>query len=935
MHRTRIKEARKPDLLTAVTKEGIEVQSKEEVEEELLRGIGSRWETPKERELSEEMKGKWKKYTERIGGLEGIGGEPEDEEIDLAVEWGANRKGMATDRISKEMIVNAPEEIRVELRKKVKELYNGNMKEEDGETLIKLLTKDENERENKVDNLRPISLIRYTSKILLTVIANRWKAKDIGMTNYAFTRGVGTMEAAFKIEAIMEHAKLHGKKIHMLMIDIEKAYDKIRFDVLDEAMERYGMPRDIRRVIWKMHVRRTVSIEHGYGRTKPTKVQCGLAQGSPVSCVLFIMVMQILLDRLANETEGICSKKDDTGFADDLTAMAYDCIQLAKKWAIVLEFARYVGLDISMKKTKYMTNEEDESKKFRWEGVDEVQGEAVKILGYWMERTLKKEEQMKKMMMGLEVVERRMYRKSLPPNVVKGVVNEIMNARVRYVAAVEGIPKIMKTKIETMVKRICKRKIGMKNEAINEYVFASKKVGGMGIRNPVVMAEAALVNEYVYHMNYETSQGLKEIMNENYEIMCGRTGGEILALGEKKSVAGMNMAGVDQMKWVKAVQVREILKGRGWRMVKEEDRAEMKEFVKRSKTSIARGRMMIIKQGEGDEFVARVEESMKGDEKAKIKVMWYPRVESGGVSVFGGKSRIKKKGDFVLTSEEMIRITETYKLQHQVVAQLKNQWDFDEEYKMEKGKKIGNVSKIPGIGIVSEMEVNADMKWYQASKNEEIVDVMIRGKIRKIRALRITKGKEIERTGWRDRYEMEKEELLKRMADPNEKLEIYTDGSVKKEGRSVNAGCGIAVRRKGNERWMALAYAVEGVYSSSGAEAKAITKVLKWRGKMVEGAKINIYTDSKVSMDWIVMEERGSGRKMHRNREANVIEEMRRETKKKENIENVQVWKVTSHTGVEGNEVADVAAAKGRTKVGVPVAIVRQERKYTVVDEKG
>ncbi|MCP3982483.1 MAG: hypothetical protein GY716_24545, partial [bacterium] len=79
VHRTRIKEARKPDLLTAVTKEGIEVQSKEEVEEELLRGIGSRWETPKERELSEEMKGKWKKYTERIGGLEGIGGEPEDE----------------------------------------------------------------------------------------------------------------------------------------------------------------------------------------------------------------------------------------------------------------------------------------------------------------------------------------------------------------------------------------------------------------------------------------------------------------------------------------------------------------------------------------------------------------------------------------------------------------------------------------------------------------------------------------------------------------------------------------------------------------------------------------------------------------------------------------------------------------------------------------
>ncbi len=94
-----------------------------------------------------------------------------------------------------------------------------------------------------------------------------------------------------------------------------------------------------------------------------------------------------LLDRLEKETEGIYSEKDDTGFADDLTAMTYNNVQLVRKWKIVLEFAEYVGLDISLRKTEYMTNEEDEDKKFKWEGIEEIQGEAVKILGYWMERT--------------------------------------------------------------------------------------------------------------------------------------------------------------------------------------------------------------------------------------------------------------------------------------------------------------------------------------------------------------------------------------------------------------------------------------------------------------------------------------------------------------------------------------------------------------------
>ena len=104
----------------------------------------------------------------------------------------------------------------------------------------------------------------------------------------------GTTDAIFVVRQLQEKYLALGKQIYMAFVDLEKAFDQIPRKVIWRAMRKLGVMEWIVKLVQGMYknVRRGVQV--GEGLSDELELRIGVHQGSELSPLLFIIVLEAL-----------------------------------------------------------------------------------------------------------------------------------------------------------------------------------------------------------------------------------------------------------------------------------------------------------------------------------------------------------------------------------------------------------------------------------------------------------------------------------------------------------------------------------------------------------------------------------------------------------------------------------------------------------------
>ncbi|KAJ8709706.1 hypothetical protein PYW08_009710 [Mythimna loreyi] len=199
------------------------------------------------------------------------------------------------------------------------------------------------------NNYRGIKLMSHTMKVWEKVIERRLREEsEISQNQFGFMPGRGTTDAIFAIRQLCEKYRGAHKNLHMVFVDLEKAYDRVPREVLWWALKEKGVPGKYVQLIRSMYSRCSTQVRSAAGTTNNFNVAVGLHQGSALSPYLFLIIMDALTSDIQEEAPWCML------FADDIVLVAESALEVQSRLEVWWQRLESVGLKLSRTKTEYL-----------------------------------------------------------------------------------------------------------------------------------------------------------------------------------------------------------------------------------------------------------------------------------------------------------------------------------------------------------------------------------------------------------------------------------------------------------------------------------------------------------------------------------------------------------------------------------------------------
>jgi hypothetical protein len=213
---------------------------------------------------------------------------------------------------------------------------------------------------SKMENYRPISLLNSIYKIYAAIIQKRLADKlddQLQKTQYGFRRKRGTAQAIHCVRRLADIGESTGEMVLPVLLDWEKAFDKVTRDGLFSAIERMNVPQKLINVIRSLYDKPQFKVEVD-GRTSEWKEQqTGIRQGCPLSPYLFLIVMTVLFhDVHEGDTQNLIKHRvpgarfDEIFYVDDTICISQSTRSMNKFLKSIEDEGSKCGLKLNKKK---------------------------------------------------------------------------------------------------------------------------------------------------------------------------------------------------------------------------------------------------------------------------------------------------------------------------------------------------------------------------------------------------------------------------------------------------------------------------------------------------------------------------------------------------------------------------------------------------------
>jgi hypothetical protein len=311
----------------------------------------------------------------------------------------------------------------------------------------------------------------------------------------------------------IQHSIEKKKEIHLIWIDLKKAYDSTNHEHLFETLEEFGLDEKMVRLIKALTTGNTCRVLTALGATEKVHIERGVRQGCPLSPLLFLMFIEPLLRWIEEKEEGYRINEANVeikieAFADDMMLASESAASTERKWAKFKQFCQATGLEISndgKEKTVYTTNSQTKAHVVDPGGKEIpflAPEESYRYLGIYVNLKLDWKKQ-------LDVIEKKVIRQTnyLRHRAFTGaqtikIVNKVIIPSVMYRASVIQIPTRTLKRLDAITSALVFRKWKMPANSGRNYLFARPQEGGLALLSIEMQAKAT----------YYTSKLLEELL---------------------------------------------------------------------------------------------------------------------------------------------------------------------------------------------------------------------------------------------------------------------------------------------------------------------------------------------------------------------------------------------------------------------------------------
>jgi hypothetical protein len=273
-------------------------------------------------------------------------------------------KAVGYDKISNEMIKNAPEQVLLLLLDFINLCLDKSIISESlcYDIIQPIFKKDDNSDPN---NYRGICLSSILLKLITTLISQRLTNKAeklnlISKNQIGFRKKSRTADHLLTLKSITKKYVTNGhKKLFMCFIDFQKAFDSVWHKGLFYKLRTLGLNGKLIDLIEDIYHKTKCAVKQGDKVTQFFNYSKGVRQGCPLSPLLFNIYINEFIHRVNLNTKSDITLNGNDKinillYADDIVIIGQSQKELQDHLNALSEFCDFWGLQVNTRKTKCM-----------------------------------------------------------------------------------------------------------------------------------------------------------------------------------------------------------------------------------------------------------------------------------------------------------------------------------------------------------------------------------------------------------------------------------------------------------------------------------------------------------------------------------------------------------------------------------------------------